>query len=235
MSSIGLGSMVCSSGINDQSMTETSNSMHSPAKKPSGTTRADTGTLPATAPEEAHIRETPAVTSNPRMWRLLNIEHRLTKKAHRWMVAVFVIFINAFGIGCGLAQRFSQAPTSSVDSPNIVWPFLVAWAFVTFLMSLMCPIEYEPATWKIHRVALPWVPSTLIFGLTFMVCMLARSRQYIASACIIGGVLFFYVFFSLPLSYVKVHSDAKARSGEREIELVFEQDRGIWTRVDQLR
>ena len=95
----------------------------------------------------------------------------------------------------------------------------------------MCPIEYEPATWKIHRFALPWLPSTAILGFVFVICWLQTARVYIAPAIIVGAVALIFVFFSLPLSYVRRHSLATTDNGVREVELVYRDSKRAWVTV----
>ena len=166
-------------------------------------------------------------STNPRLWKLLRIEHRMTKKTHRWMVVLFLVAINGTGIATGVVRRF-------VPSHHMYAIPFGAWIIVTFLMWLMCPIEYEPRKWHIHRHLLPFVPSVAILGFTFLACWIQELQQYTASLIIIGSVALVYVFVSMPLSYIRKHSTWVTSTDVREIDLVYRESKEMWIGVDEL-
>ena len=158
----------------------------------------------------------------PGTWTVLNLS--MSKRVHRSMVWIFLILINASSICVGVLYRVY--PTS----PTAFWP-LIAWAVFTIAMWMVCPVEYEPKTWKIHRCLLPFVPSVAILGIVFTNCNL-EVLDYIYSLVIAGAVALFYVFFSMPLSYIRNHSSASKGDGVRVIDLVYKH--GNWISVDQM-
>ncbi len=166
-------------------------------------------------------------STNPRLWKFLRIEHRMTKKTHRWMVVLFLVAINGTGVATGVVRRLKQS------HHFYAYPF-VAWIIVTLLMWLMCPIEYEPKKWHIHRHLLPFVPSVAILGFTFLACWIQEVQQYTASLIIIGSVALVYVFFSMPLSYIRKHSTWVTSTDVREIDLVYRESKEMWIGVDEL-
>jgi len=153
---------------------------------------------------------------------LLNLS--MSKRVHRSMVWIFLILINASSICVGVLYRVYP------NSLAAIWA-LITWAVFTIAMWLVCPVEYEPKTWKIHRFFLPFVPSVAILGIVFTNCNL-EVLDYIYSLVIAGAVALFYVFFSMPLSYIRNHSSASKGDGIRVIDLVYKH--GNWISVDQM-
>lgn len=159
---------------------------------------------------------------NPVMWSVLKIN--MTKKMQRWTVWLFLIAINASSVCVGVLYRVYP------DKLAAIWA-LVTWGVMTVLMALMCPVEYEPDTWKIHRYLLPFVPSVAILGIIFVASNLS-GFDYIYSLVIAGAVALYYVFFSMPLSYIRKYSSSSEGDGTRVIELVYKH--GNWISVDQM-
>ncbi len=163
--------------------------------------------------QDDHTRDT---------WTPLHLN--MSKRVHRAMVWISLILINASSICVGVLYRVYP------NSLAAVWA-LIAWAVFTIAMWLICPVEYEPETWRIHRYFLPFVPSAAILGIVFTNCNL-EVLDYIYSLVIAGAVALFYVFFSMPLSYIKNHSSASKGDGVRVIDLVYKH--GNWISVDQM-
>ena len=155
-------------------------------------------------------------------WTLLNIN--MSKRVQRTIVWVFLILINASSICVGVLYRVYP------QSLAAVWA-LIVWAVFTICMWMVCPVEYEPKSWKIHRYFLPFVPSIAILGIVFVNCNL-DALNYVYSLIVAVAVALFYVFFSMPLSYIRNHSSASKGDGVRVIELVYKQ--GNWISVDQM-
>ncbi|EFN53780.1 hypothetical protein CHLNCDRAFT_58448 [Chlorella variabilis] len=124
------------------------------------------------------------------------------------------------------------------DGPE--W-FLIGWALVTLSLQFWCPLEYEPAGWRIPFWMMPWLPSLALLLLVFRQAAARRflrglaghatrvalhriAVQYLNVAALpnsgywnigifYGGALAFYLVFSLPMSYVK-HSRVDYASNE---------------------
>lgn len=45
--------------------------------------------------------------------------------------------------------------------------FLIGWALVTLSLQFWCPLEYEPAGWRIPFWMMPWLPSLALLLLVF--------------------------------------------------------------------
>lgn len=148
---------------------------------------------------------------------------KMTKNVHRWVVWIHLILINFLGIVCGVVYRVYGNLTA-------LW-LAVAWFVVTLSMWLICPIEYEPKSWKIHHLALPWVPSFAILAIAFVEANLS-TFIYSYSLGYFIAVSLIYVFFSMPLSYVRRFSATYKGEDVREIELVYKN--GKWLSVDQI-
>lgn len=88
------------------------------------------------------------------------IQHRMTKKTHRMLVWAHILLINGISIGCGIFYRLTRQLESIY--------FVIAWFVLTLSMLLLCPLEYEPTTWKVPSILLPWVPSFAILAIIFV-------------------------------------------------------------------
>mmetsp|Transcript_3310 Transcript_3310/g.6635 ORF Transcript_3310/g.6635 Transcript_3310/m.6635 type:complete len:737 (-) Transcript_3310:731-2941(-) len=151
------------------------------------------------------------------------IQHKMTKKTHRLLVWAHILLINGVSIGCGIFYRF----TRRLDSIY----FVVAWFVLTLSMLILCPLEYEPTSWKVPSILLPWVPSFAILAIIF-VCSDLPDFVYTYSLCFFIGVSLVYIFFSLPLSYVRRFTSSRNTDDTRVVELVF--NNGKWVSVDVL-
>jgi basic amino acid/polyamine antiporter, APA family len=151
------------------------------------------------------------------------IRLKMTKNVHRVVVWIHLLLINFLSIACGISYRLAGGLTA-------VW-LVIAWFVVTLSMLLICPIEYEPKSWKIHHLALPWVPSFAILAIGFVEANL-QTFIYSYSLGFFVAVSLIYVFFSMPLSYVRRFSATYKDDDVREIELVYKN--GRWLSVDQI-
>ncbi len=161
---------------------------------------------------------------NPGMWIWSLMPFQMNKKWHRWMIWSFIIAINGTSICVGVLYRIYP------NSLAAIWA-LIVWAAVTIAMCMTCPVEYTPETWHIPGYLLPFIPSVSILGIVFVASNLA-AFDYIYSLVIAGAVALFYVFFSMPLSYIRNHSANSKGDGTRVIELVYKH--GNWISVDQM-
>lgn len=152
------------------------------------------------------------------------IRIKMTKTVHRCVVWIHLLLINFLGIACGIVYRLHD------EALTAVW-LAIAWFVVTLSMALVCPIEYEPKSWKINRYALPWVPSFAILAIAFVEANLP-TFIYSYSLGYFVAVSLIYVFFSMPLSYVRRFSATYKEDDVREIELVYKN--GKWLSVDQI-
>jgi len=121
---------------------------------------------------------------------------------------------------------------SEYENMLIVWSFEGAWALLTISMFLFCPVEYTPTTWHIANWLLPWLPSVCILLLCFTVAVMPwnESESFrIAVLAVCAGILLFYFFYSLPMSYIK-HSatDFADEEEANAIELILVN--GKWHR-----
>lgn len=107
----------------------------------------------------------------------------------------------------------------------IVFSLEGAWALLTITMFLFCPVEYTPTTWHIANWLLPWLPSVCILLMCCTIAMMPWNesqsfRISVLAAC--AGILLFYFFYSLPMSYIKHSATDFANEEETNaIELVL--------------
>ncbi|KAL4458381.1 hypothetical protein ABPG75_013246 [Micractinium tetrahymenae] len=148
-------------------------------------------------------------------------------KTRRVLVAAHVLAINALSIALG--AFYARSTDSKVDyagdslghdSLASLW-FLLAWLAVTLSLQLTCPLSYRPEGWHVPRWLMPWLPSTAI-AITWFSIGALPDADYWKSGAFFGGVLLFYLLFSLPMSYIK-HSrvDSTAADGLNIVELTF--------------
>jgi hypothetical protein len=99
--------------------------------------------------------------------------------------------------------------------------FLLAWALVAASFLFWCPLEYEPPGWRIPWWMMPWLPALALLLVVFNLAALPNSGYWKIGAYF-GGATAFYLFFSLPMSYVK-HSrvDHSSNDDLTPIEIAF--------------
>ncbi|KAI7840220.1 hypothetical protein COHA_006002 [Chlorella ohadii] len=79
---------------------------------------------------------------------------------------------------------------------------VLAWFLVTLSFQACCPLEHKPAGWHVPWWMMPWLPSTAIGMCIFCVGALP-SNEYWKIGVFFGGLLVFFLLFSLPMSYIK--------------------------------
>lgn len=163
-------------------------------------------------------------TSNKNSLRIRPLGFQMNKSVHRLFVWTHLVLINVLSIACGIVYRLHN------DDLTAVW-LAIAWLVVTASMWLFCPLEYEPKSWKVHRFLLPWVPSFAILAIIFVEANLP-TFIYSYSLGYFVAVSLIYVFFSMPLSYIRRFSSSHKDDDVREIELVYKN--GKWLSVDQI-
>ncbi|KAL4429605.1 hypothetical protein ABPG77_008654 [Micractinium sp. CCAP 211/92] len=112
--------------------------------------------------------------------------------------------------------------------------FAIPWFVLTLSLHLTCPLAYQPEGWHIPRWLMPWLPSTAIALLCFSVGALPNSTFWRTGLYFLV-LLFVYLLFSLPMSYIK-HSkvDRAASQDVNVVELTYVDGQWQPSRLDPL-